>query len=222
MARDVFHLELEALNSEVLRMGTMVEDAIARSIKALEEQDMKLAQEVIDGDDLIDDLQLVIEDKCLAMLALQQPMAGDLRMIGTALKIVTDLERMADHAVDIARATHAIGHEPFIKPLIDIPKMAQLTKEMVHIGLAAYVERNLDFCYSLVAKEQEVDRLYNQVFKDLQEFMTTDVKTSRQAIYLLLIALFLERVADHVTNVGEWTIYLINGQRVDLNGNHLF
>ncbi|MGI6649000.1 MAG: phosphate signaling complex protein PhoU [Bacillota bacterium] len=222
MARDVFHLELEALQAEVLRMGTLVENAIACSVKALQEQDMELAEKVIAEDDLVDDLQLQIEDKCLAMLALQQPMASDLRMIGTALKIVTDLERMADHAVDIARATQAIGHEPLIKPLIDIPKMAKLTQEMVRVGLTAYIDRNVDLCNALVEKEKEVDRLYDQVFHDLLEFMTRDAKTSRQALYLLLVALFLERVADHVTNLGEWTIYLVTGERKDLNDDHMF
>jgi phosphate transport system protein len=222
LARGMFHSELEALQEEVLKMGTLVENAIACSVKALQEQDLELAERVIAQDDLVDDLQLKIEDKCLTMLALQQPMARDLRMIGTALKLVTDLERMADHAVDIARATLAIGNEPLIKPLIDIPKMAKLTQEMVHIGLTAYIEQNVELCYSLIEKEKEVDFLYNTVFNDLLEFMTRDAKTSRQATYLLLVALFLERVADHVTNVGEWTIYLVTGERADLNDDHLF
>jgi phosphate transport system protein len=219
LARNVFHLELEALHEEVLRMGTLVENAIASSVKALQEQDLAMAEKVIAEDDLVDDIQLLIEDKCLAMLALQQPMARDLRMIGTALKIVTDLERMADHAVDIAYATLAIGQETLIKPLIDIPRMAKLTQEMVHTGLAAYIERNVELCYSLIEKEKEVDFLYDQVFRDLLQFMTKDVQTSRQAVHLLLIAHSLERVADHVTNLGEWTIYLVTGQRKDLNDN---
>jgi phosphate transport system protein len=200
-------------------MGTLVENAIASSVKALQEQDLAMAEKVIAEDDLVDDIQLLIEDKCLAMLALQQPMARDLRMIGTALKIVTDLERMADHAVDIAYATLAIGQETLIKPLIDIPRMAKLTQEMVHTGLAAYIERNVELCYSLIEKEKEVDFLYDQVFRDLLQFMTKDVQTSRQAVHLLLIAHSLERVADHVTNLGEWTIYLVTGQRKDLNDN---
>lgn len=221
MARDMFHSELEVLQEKVLKMGNLVENAIACSVKALKEQNLELAERVIAQDDWVDDLQLQIEDKCLTMLALQQPMARDLRMIGTALKIVTDLERMADHAVDIARATLAIGNEPLIKPLIDIPRMAQLTQEMVHIGLTAYIEQNVELCYSLIEKEKEVDFLYDTVFNDLLEFMTQDAKTSRQATYLLLVALFLERVADHVTNVGEWTIYLVTGERIDLNDDHL-
>ena len=221
MARDMFHSELEVLQEKVLKMGNLVENAIACSVKALKEQNLELAERVIAQDDWVDDLQLQIEDKCLTMLALQQPMARDLRMIGTALKIVTDLERMADHAVDIARATLAIGNEPLIKPLIDIPRMAQLTQEMVHIGLTAYIEQNVELCHSLIEKEKEVDFLYDTVFNDLLEFMTQDAKTSRQATYLLLVALFLERVADHVTNVGEWTIYLVTGERIDLNDDHL-
>jgi len=149
LARDMFHSELEVLQEKVLKMGNLVENAIACSVKALKEQNLELAERVIAQDDWVDDLQLQIEDKCLTMLALQQPMARDLRMIGTALKIVTDLERMADHAVDIARATLAIGNEPLIKPLIDIPRMAQLTQEMVHIGLTAYIEQNVDFATPL-------------------------------------------------------------------------
>ncbi|NPV26304.1 MAG: phosphate signaling complex protein PhoU [Firmicutes bacterium] len=217
MSRKSFHTALDELSQDVLRMGTLVENAICLAVKSLAERDLKLAEKIIADDDLVDSLQLEIEDKCLTMLALQQPMASDLRMIGAALKIVTDLERMADHAVDIARVTLELRGEPLIKPLVDIPKMARLAQEMVRESLTAYIERDPQLAQSLAIKEKEVDHLFNLVFQELLQLMTRDPSTIRQGVYLLLVALFLERVADHVTNLGEWTIYLVTGKRKDLN-----
>lgn len=217
MSRKSFQTALEELSQDVLRMGTLVENAICSAVKSLADRDLVLAEKVVNDDDLVDNLQLEIEDKCLTMLALQQPMAGDLRMIGAALKIVTDLERMADHAVDIARVTIELRGEPLIKPLVDIPKMAKLAQEMVRESLTAYIDRDPALAQRLTIKEKEVDRLYLQVFRDLLEIMSKNPSTIRQGVYLLLVALFLERVADHVTNLGEWTIYLVTGKRKDLN-----
>lgn len=222
MIRKSFQNTLEELSQDVLRMGTLVESAICLSVKALTERDLKLAQKVIADDDLVDNLQLEIEDKCLTMLALQQPMAVDLRIIGTALKVVTDLERMADHAVDIAEVTLKLQGEPLIKPLVDIPKMAKLAQEMVRDSLTAYIERDAVLAQNLVIKEKEVDHLYNMVFMELLEIMSRNPSIIRQGVYLLLVALSLERFADHVTNLGEWTIYLASGQRKDLNDDHDF
>ncbi|MFA6808791.1 MAG: phosphate signaling complex protein PhoU, partial [Eubacteriales bacterium] len=175
------------------------------------------AEKVIEDDDLVDNLQLEIEDKCLTMLALQQPMAGDLRIIGTALKIVTDLERMADHAVEIAKVTIKLRGEPLIKPLVDIPKMAKLAQEMVRDSLTAYIERDPVLAQNLMIKEKEVDYLYEQVFQELILIMSRTPSIIHQGVCLLRVAQSLERVGDHVTNLGEWTIFLTTGKRKDLN-----
>ena len=219
MARKSFQQELEELKEQVLKMGTQVESAIAWAVKSLADKDPNLARKVIDEDDLVDEMQHVIEDRCLSMLALQQPMAGDLRTIGTALKIVTDLERIGDHAVDIARVTIALEGQPLIKPLIDIPRMAFLAQRMIHEVLTAYVKRDVAMAYSLKPLETEVDDLYQQVFRELLLIMMANPSTIRQATHLLFVAMYLERVADHATNVTEWVIYLVCGKRGDIDAD---
>lgn len=217
MTRNSFATSLEELSHDVLMMGNLVESVISSAVKSLEERDLELAEKVIADDDTVDHFQLDIEDKCLTMLALQQPMAGDLRTIGTALKIVTDLERIADHAVDIAEITLRLRDEPLLKPLVDIPKMAKLAREMLRDSITAYTNKDLDLAQSLIIKEKEVDRLNQLVYEDLLHLMQKDQKNIEQGINLLLVAMSLERVADHVTNLGEWTIYLTTGKRRDLN-----
>lgn len=216
-ARKSFREQLEELQQEVLKMGTLVEQAIFNAVKSLKERDEGLAQQVIDGDDLIDEYQVKIEDLCVKLLALQQPMASDLRVISTAMKIVTDLERMADHAVDIAKVTIRISGQPLIKPLIDIPRMAEITQKMVRESLDAYVRHDADQVLQLLDCDHEVDGLYCQVFRELLTFMMEDPRTIRQATQLLFVAQHLERIADHATNIGEWVYYMVTGARKDLN-----
>jgi phosphate transport system protein len=220
MTRNSFATSLEELSHDVLMMGNLVENVISSAMKSLEERDLKLAEKVLADDDIVDNFQLEIEDKCLTMLALQQPMAGDLRTIGTALKIVTDLERIADHAVDIAEITIKLSDEPLVKPLVDIPKMAKLAREMLRDSIIAYTNKDLKMAQNLAVKEKEVDRLYQLVYEDLLHLMQKDQKNISQGINLLLVALSIERVADHVTNLGEWTIYLASGKRKDLNDDN--
>jgi len=198
-------------------MGTVVEEAIERSVRSLAEQDTALAQAVIDGDDQADELELDIEQRCLALFALQQPMATDLRSIGTALKIVTDLERMADHATDIAKVTLRLAGQPLIKPLIDIPRMAAIAQTMVREALSAYVNRDADLAYNMIARDDEVDHLYSQIFRELLTYMLEDPRTVQQATYLIFVSKYLERIADHATNLGEWVIYMVTGERKELN-----
>lgn len=217
MTRNSYVAALEELHNDVLMMGNLVENAISSAVKSLEERDLELAEKVLKEDDLVDNFQLEIENKCLMMLALQQPMAGDLRTIATALKLVTDLERIADHAVDIAEITLKLRDEPLVKPLVDIPKMAHLAREMLRDSITAYTDRDLDLAQSLSQKEKEVDALNERVYQDLLQLMSKHPESISQGINLLLVALYLERVADHVTNLGEWTIYLASGQRKDLN-----
>ncbi|RJE47519.1 MULTISPECIES: phosphate signaling complex protein PhoU [unclassified Dehalobacter] len=220
MTRNSFATSLEELSHDVLMMGNLVENVISSAVKSLEERDLKLAEKVLEDDDIVDNFQLEIEDKCLTMLALQQPMAGDLRTIGTALKIVTDLERIADHAVDIAEVTIKLSNEPLVKPLVDIPKMAKMAREMLRDSITAYTNKDLKMAQNLAVKEKEVDRLYQLVYEDLLHLMQKDQKNISQGINLLLVALSIERVADHVTNLGEWTIYLASGKRKDLNDDN--
>ncbi|HEY8449770.1 MAG TPA: phosphate signaling complex protein PhoU [Bacillota bacterium] len=209
--------ELNELQARLIRMGTLVEEAIRTAVESLKNRDLEAAQRVIDGDAAIDDLELEIEQACLRLLALQQPMAGDLRAIGTMLKLVTDLERMADHATDIARATLRIGQDPLIKPLVDIPRMAELAQEMLRQGLNAYLARDPELALAMAKRDDELDGLYKQVFRELLVLMMSNPATIEQATQLLMVAQHLERVGDHATNLAEWVVYLVQGERRELN-----
>lgn len=215
--RSNFHQSIEGLQADLLKMGTLVEEAIYQAVKSLAKMDVKLAHEVVEKDDQIDDMMIQIEESSLRLIALQQPMASDLRVIGMALKIVTDLERIADHAVDIAKATIRLSGETLVKPLIDIPRMADMAKDMLRDSLTAYVERDVEKAESLAEKDDQVDKLYTFLFQEITEMMGTDQATNRQVTHLLLVARYLERVADHATNIGEWVVYMITGKRIDLN-----
>ncbi|RQD76439.1 MAG: phosphate transport system regulatory protein PhoU [Candidatus Syntrophonatronum acetioxidans] len=217
MPRRTFHVELEELQKDILKLGGLVEEAIHRGVKSLVEQDAKLAQEVIDNDDVIDKYELEIEHRCLTLIARQQPMARDLRTIGTALKILTDLERMADHACDIAKITIRLEGQEYIKPLIDIPHMARLTQKMVSDSLQAFIGGDTRLATQMIEMDHEVDHLYRQIFRELLVLMMEDPKTITQATYLLIVARNLERIADHATNLGEWILYMVTGVRRDLN-----
>jgi len=215
--RHTFDMALEDLQREILRMGSLVEKAIADAVQSLAKQDIELAKKVVAGDQVIDDLELDIEDKCMKLIATQQPIAKDLRRIGTGFRIITDLERMADHATDIAKVTIRFADQPLIKPLIDIPKMAGLAQNMVRGVLDAYVQGNVILAQETCNADDEIDRLYRLVFDELLEIMQKDTSTIFQATHLLFVARYLERIADHATNIGEGVIYLETGQRKDLN-----
>jgi phosphate transport system protein len=216
-ARKGFHNSLDALQKDILRMGVMVEEAIFLAVKSLANEDTLIAEKVIKGDVKINEMMVEIEAACLRLLALQQPMASDLRVIGTALKIVTDLERIGDHAVDIAKTTIRLGGEKLLKPLVDIPRMADMAKEMLHDALSAYVKRDVAIALSLANKDDLVDHLYRNIFDELQGMMMENKENVRQATLLLVACQSLERIADHATNIGEWVIYMVSGDRKDLN-----
>ncbi|MGB9791766.1 MAG: phosphate signaling complex protein PhoU [Thermacetogeniaceae bacterium] len=216
-ARKSYHEQLEELQQEVLRMGTLVEQAIFNAVKSLKERNEELAQQIVVNDDIIDEYQIKIEDYCVKLLALQQPMAGDLRVISTAMKIAIDLERIGDHAVDIAKVTIRLAGQPLIKPLIDIPRMAEIAQRMIRESLDAYVRRDISKVDDLIDYDHEVDALYNQIFRELLTFMIEDPRTIGQATQLLFVARYLERVADHATNLGEAVYYMVTGERKDLN-----
>lgn len=211
MNRTHFEKELEELHYDVLKMGSLVEEAIANAIASLVNHDTELAQKVIDDDDRIDKIEVEIDNKCAKIMVTQQPIARDLRIVLTGLKIVTDLERMADHAVDIAKTTLRIAHQKYIKPLIDIPRMAEIVREMVKMSLDSYVRQDLELARAIGEKDDIVDALYKQIFRELLTYMMEDPRNIDQATQFLFVARYLERIADHATNICEWVIYLDTG-----------
>lgn len=217
MPRGAFDLNLQELHNDLLRMGSIVEKQIHQCIEGLVNQDEKLSDLVIINDDLVDSLQKEIEDKCIKLIAMQQPLAKDLRTIFTTIKIVTDLERMADHAVDIAKIAKRLKNEKYIKELIDIPKMAGIVQTMIKDSLDSYVDSNVEKAYSTCKMDDSVDSIYKQVFSELLVNMMKDTATITQATQFLFVCKFLERVADHTTNICESTIYLVTGEQIDLN-----
>ncbi len=215
--RKSFHEQLDELQQSVLKMGAMVEQAIFNAVKSLKTRDEILAQQVIDGDDLIDDFQEQTEDDCIRLLALQQPMASDLRVISAVLKITNDLERIADHATDVAKVTIRISGQPLIKPLIDIPRMAEVTQKMLWISLDAFMRRDASEVEQLIDCDHEVDGLYHQIFRELLTLMLEDTHMIRQATHLLFVASHMERMADYCTNLGEAVFMMVRGERKNLN-----
>ena len=214
MIRQGFDQELEALRQDLVKMGQIVQEAIQNAVDALARRDKVLAQQVMDGDDVIDSLQVEIEDRCIALIARQQPVARDLRILGTGLKITTDLERMGDHAFDIAKIVLLIAHEPLIKPLVDIPRMAAMAQSMLRDSLQAYLALDVGLAEKVCHDDDMVDQLYHQVFRELLTYMLEDPQKINQATQLIFVARYLERIADHSTNVAEWVIYLVTGERL--------
>jgi phosphate transport system protein len=198
-------------------MGSKVEEQIDKCIRALANQDVDLAAHIIDDDDIVDKMEMDIEAKCIKLIARQQPLAIDLRTIFTAIKIVTDLERIADHAVDIAKITFRLKDEKYIKPLIDIPKMSGIVQDMISGSLDAYVKVDTKLAEDICKKDDDIDAIYKQVFRELLEIMVKDPTTINQATQFLFVCKFLERIGDHVTNICEWIVYLVTGEFKDLN-----
>ncbi|MBU3218701.1 phosphate signaling complex protein PhoU [Clostridium algidicarnis] len=217
MTRRSFDTDLKNLHREVLRMGSIVEKQIHLSIKALEEQDENLSTQVIKQDDLVDDLEREIEDKCIKLIAMQQPLAKDLRNVFTTIKIVTDLERMADHAVDIAKIVIRLKDEKYIRELTDIPRMSLIIQQMIRDSLDAYINADSSKAYDVCKMDDEIDDIYEHSFTELLKYIIEDKSNAKQATQFLFVFKFLERIADHVTNICEWTIYLVTGETVDLN-----
>ncbi|MBY6275718.1 phosphate signaling complex protein PhoU [Symbiobacterium thermophilum] len=215
--RSALETQLRDLNRDVLQMGRLVSGMVEKAVRSLAQQDAALAQQVIDQDDEVDRMLIAIEMRCLQVMALQQPMARDLRAVGSSLKVVTDLERVADHATDIAEVTVKLAGEPLIKPLIDIPRMADLAQQMVREALEAFVQQDEAAARTMIARDHDMDALYRAVFDELVEMMERDPGVVRQATYLLHVAGWLERIGDHATNLGEWIIYQLTGELNDLN-----
>ncbi|CAI8035866.1 Phosphate-specific transport system accessory protein PhoU homolog [Geodia barretti] len=216
MPRAEFDRDLRIVQDELLMMGSMVEKAIGRSLEALKNRDLLMAEEVVRDDDIIDDKQYEIEEKCIDLIATQQPMAVDLRTLVTVMHLAGELERMGDYAEGIAKISLMMGDEPPLKPLIDIPRMATMASDMLRRSLDAFVNR--DVVSSMVVRndDDEIDALYEQVYRELLTFMLGDPTVIRRATYLLWAAHNIERIADRTTNIAENVIYMVTGERIDV------
>lgn len=215
MPRTDFDRDLRMLQDELLLQGSMTEKAIAKSIDALRSRNAAVAQEVIDEDDIIDQKQLEIEERCIDLIATQQPLAGDLRILITVLHVTGELERMGDYAEGIAKISLMMGTEPPLKPLIDIPRMAEKSMDMLRRSLDAFVNRDVVACMGIMNEDDEIDDLYEQVFRELLTYMMADPGAVKRATHLLWVAHDLERIADRTTNIAERVIYLVTGKHAE-------
>lgn len=217
MPRGDFDRSLAALQDDLLTLGSMVEKAIARSIDALKNRDLELSRQVVLDDDLIDQKRFAIEEECVELIAMQQPMAGDLRILIAVLHIAVELERMGDYAEGIGKISMMMGNEPPLKPLIDIPRMAEKSMDMLRRSLDSLVHRDTEAALRVCNDDDEVDALYEQVYRELLMFMLQDPKTVQRATHLLWVAHDLERIADRATNVAERVIFLVTGKLMEIN-----
>ncbi|MFP3880557.1 MAG: phosphate signaling complex protein PhoU [Dehalococcoidia bacterium] len=217
--RATFHKKLREIQDDVLAMGSMVEKATSRSIEALKKRDLDMAREIISDDLKINGKRFEIEEKCIELIATQQPMASDLRAIICVLNIVTEIERIGDHAGGIAKIVIMIGDEPPLKPLIDVPRMADKANDMLHRSLDAFISRDADAATRIVAEDDEVDNLYDQVFRELLTFMVEDPRTITRATRLIWVAHNLERSADRVTNICERVVYMVTGKMEEIGAS---
>lgn len=219
--RESFEEQIEQVQVDVTRLASFVIEMLSDAMRALVDQDEALAEKVIRDDDVADELDLHIEQQCMRLLALQQPMAKDLRIIGTAMKIISDLERVGDYAVDIARSAQTLADEPYFKALVDIPRMGELTIRMVRMATQAFVKGDLELVRQVIEQDDEVDRLWYHLLGELIDYMQRDPELVLQSTHLLLVARYLERIADHVVNVAERVSYMETGQFEDLALSHV-
>jgi len=207
--------ELKELNKDILRMGALAEESIYKSVEALKNRDKEMARSVIDNDANIDKLELAVDEKCIDLMARYQPMAKDLRFITTGMKINSELERIADIAVDIAQRILEIVDKPLLKPLVDIPKLAAVAQSMVKMSIDAFVKGDIVLAKKVLSSDSEADQLRNEIQKELiEDYMVKDGSTAPRAVQLLLIARFLERICDHTTNIAEDVIYMVQAEVV--------
>lgn len=215
--RATLERELQEMQDDLLRLGDRVDQAIANAMRSLEQRDLDLARQVVADDAEVNALRFQIEENCLRLIATQQPAAGDLRAVVAAMNIVVDLERMGDHAAGIARTVLRMGEEPLLKPLIDMPRMAEICRQMLRQALRAYVARDADAALAVARQDDTVDGLYGQIFRELLTFMIEDPHTTTRALYLLFSAHNLERIGDRVTNIVERIIFMASGEMREVN-----
>jgi len=209
-----FHEQLQELKATLTEMASMVEEAISKAVDSLIERNKALAQEVIAGDEAINNLEIAVDEQCLKLLALHQPMAGDLRFITSAIKINNDLERMGDHAVNIAERALLLSEQEQLKPLIDIPRMAVLAQEMVRESIESFVVGDVQKARDICVRDDEVDNLDDQVFRELLTYMVEDPRTISRALHLIIISKNLERIADLSTNIAEEVIFIYQAHTI--------
>ncbi|HSJ52674.1 MAG TPA: phosphate signaling complex protein PhoU [Anaerolineae bacterium] len=217
MTRRTFDQELDRLQDEVLALGSLVEEALIRSVETLKQRDFAGSRRLIAGDRAINERRYAIEEDTIALIATQQPMARDMRLLAAILEIVTELERMGDYAKGIARINLMIGEQPLIKPLIDLPVMALKARDMLHAALVAFVERDVQAARSIPKGDDEVDALYNQVYRELISYILEDPHVIEQANQLMWAAHNLERSADRVINLCERVIYTVTGELAEIS-----
>jgi phosphate transport system protein len=210
-----FEEDLAKLNSSLIEMGALIEDAIAKAVRALVEQDRAAAEAVLKGDDQIDDKEREIEALCLRLLLAQQPVAGDFRQISTALKMVTDMERIGDHAADISEICLELIGQPYIKKLEHIPQMAAATMRMVTRSIDAYVRKDSELAQAVIDSDDTVDNLFLAIREELIRLVHADAANGGQAFDLMQIAKYFERIGDHACNIAEWVIFFLTGRRKD-------
>jgi phosphate transport system protein len=218
MARVAYTSQIRELRDDVVAMSSMVDKAIARATQALRQQDVDLSREIIEGDHQINDHRWSTEDRALLIIATQAPMASDLRTIAAVISIVTDLERMADHAAGIAKIVIETSNEPLLKPLVDIPRMSELARAMLADSISSFINSDADAAREVALRDEDVDRLYEQIFRELLTYMMADTGTINRATHLLWAAHNIERIADRVTNICERVIFTVTGSMEDIAG----
>lgn len=216
MLRKTFENEIQQLKEDVLQLGSMVEQAILDSVEALKKRDVKASEKVFQEDQQINQKRFDIENKLMVLIATQQPMARDLRLLASTMEIISELERMGDYAKGIANINIRMGDAPLLKPLIDVPRMAQIGADMLRRALIAFVNEDVEAAKSIPIQDDEVDALYNQVYHELMMFIIQDPKTIERANWLLWVAHNLERVADRVTNICERTVFIVTGEMKEI------
>ena len=217
MVRADFDRSLQALQDDLLTLGDMVVKAISKSLDALKKRDLEASRQVVEEDDVIDEKRFQLEEQCLDLIATQQPIAIDLRTLVAVLHISVELERMGDYAEGIAKISLMMGDEPPLKPLIDIPRMGEKASDMLKRSLEALVNRDTDAALQVCNDDDEVDALYDQVYRELLTYMIQDPQSIQRATYLLWVSHDLERIADRATNIAERVIFLVTGKLVEIN-----
>lgn len=213
--RSFFDQELDILNNELIEMGSLVESLIEDAIKSLMIKDRQLAKRVISRDNEVDDMEKAIEARCLQLLLKQHPVAGDLRLISSILKMITDLERIGDQSQDIAEISLLLADETFIKELTHIPQMSEATIKMLKNSIDAFVNRNQELAYEVIAFDDVVDNLFDTIKEELIELINLNKENGEQSINFLMIAKYLERIGDHAQNIAEWVLFSITGEHVE-------
>jgi phosphate transport system protein len=219
MIRKTFENELQQVKDEILVLGSMVEQAILDTVEALKKRDIEASQKILVADREINKKRFEIENQLMILIATQQPMAHDLRLLASSMEIIGELERMGDYAKGIANINIRMGDAPLLKPLIDVPRMAQKDVDMLHRSLTAFVEEDVEAAQAIPIEDDEVDALYNQVYRELMTFVIADPKTMERANWLLWVAHNLERVADRVTNICERTVFIVTGEMSEIKNS---